>query len=91
MCSVLTASYTKANLLLIITSAFATDSLSLLHFLSGSFMLSPESNKNLPKYGKGSKMEDFMKLNPEWLKLAYCARCILAGRQGLNRRSGSCL
>lgn len=47
--------YTEANLLIIITSAFAKDSCSLFYFLSEGFILLPESNKTCQSKEGGVK------------------------------------
>lgn len=86
--------YTKANPLLIITSGFEKDRLSLLHSLSGSFLPSPGSNKKAAEESESGENAGLYDVAPRMVSVALercgCARCMLAEKQGLNRRSGSC-
>lgn len=87
--------YTKANALLIITSAFAKDSLSLYHFLRGSFFclcqnliikaVEERKEENAGLYEVAPRMVSVR------LERYGCAKCMLAERQSLNRTSGSCI
>ena len=62
--------YTAANPLLIITGAFALHRTASLCFALwvGVFCLRQNLIKKLLKRGRGKKMQDFMKLHPEWFQ-----------------------